>query len=666
MRLRWRLAVAAWLAAAGAATNAQTTAAQTPAAQTPAAHAPAAQTPAAETAAAQAPAAEAPAASAPSSAGQAATAQPAPAGQPLRTYGLSLMGKLGLPPDFKSFDYVNPDAPKGGEVALSSVGTFDSFNPFVVRGTAPGDIARVWDSLTKSDADQAETEYGLLAKVIEMPSDRMGVAFELRPAAKFNDGTPVTAEDVAWTFETLREKGRPFFRQYYADVASVTVEGPRRVVFHFKSKTNRELPLILGQMPILPKHWWAGRDFEKPLTDPPLGSGPYRVGHFEFGRTISMDRVPDVWSKDLPVMRGLNNFDRRRTEYFRDGTVALEAFKAGQVDFREENVAKDWATAYDFPAVQKGLVKKELLPHKLPTGMQGYGMNTRRPLFQDVRVRHALAMAFDFEWANKNLFYGAYTRTKSYFSNSDLASSGIPEGKELALLDKYRDQLPPDLFTKPFELPVTDGTGDNRAELRGALALLEQAGWKVKDRKLVNAQGQPFSFEILLDQPAFERVSLPYVQWLARLGIEAHVRTVDPAQFQRLTDTYDFDMIVVTYGESESPGNEQTGYWTCGAAKPEGGWNLMGVCNPVIDDLVHRVVSAPDRADLVVDVHALDRVLLAGWYVVPQWYLQSVRAAFWDRFGNPGKPVRTGLEFDSWWVNPVKSAAIAAARSHGP
>ena len=666
MRLRWRLAVAAWLAAAGAATNAQTTAAQTPAAQTPAAHAPAAQTPAAETAAAQAPAAEAPAASAPSSAGQAATAQPAPAGQPLRTYGLSLMGKLGLPPDFKSFDYVNPDAPKGGEVALSSVGTFDSFNPFIVRGTAPGDIARVWDSLTKSDADQAETEYGLLAKVIEMPSDRMGVAFELRPAAKFNDGTPVTAEDVAWTFETLREKGRPFFRQYYADVASVTVEGPRRVVFHFKSNNNRELPLILGQMPILPKHWWAGRDFEKPLTDPPLGSGPYRVGHFEFGRTISMDRVPDVWSKDLPVMRGLNNFDRRRTEYFRDGTVALEAFKAGQIDFREENVAKDWATAYDFPAVQKGLVKKELLPHKLPTGMQGYGMNTRRPLFQDVRVRHALAMAFDFEWANKNLFYGAYTRTKSYFSNSDLASSGIPEGKELALLDKYRDQLPPDLFTKPFELPVTDGTGDNRAELRGALALLEQAGWKVKDRKLVNAQGQPFSFEILLDQPAFERVSLPYVQWLARLGIEAHVRTVDPAQFQRLTDTYDFDMIVVTYGESESPGNEQTGYWTCGAAKPEGGWNLMGVCNPVIDDLVHRVVSAPDRADLVVDVHALDRVLLAGWYVVPQWYLQSVRAAFWDRFGNPGKPVRTGLEFDSWWVNPVKSAAIAAARSHGP
>jgi microcin C transport system substrate-binding protein len=631
MRVRWGLGVAAWLITANAAGYAQTPITPTQ-----------------------------------GGTAQPAPAQPSPAAAPLRTYGLSLLGDLSLPPDFKSFHYVNPDAPKGGEVALSSVGTFDSFNPFIVRGTAAGDISRVWDALTKADADQAETEYGLLAKVIELPADRMGVAFELRPEAKFNDGTPVTAEDVAWTFETLREKGRPFFRQYYADIDSVTVEGPQRVVFHFKSNHNRELPLILGQMQVLPKHWWVGRDFEKPLTDPPLGSGPYRVGHFEFGRTIALERVPNVWSKDLPVMRGLNNFDRRRTEYFRDGTVALEAFKAGQIDFREENIAKEWATAYDFPAVQKGLVKKELLPHKLPTGMQGYGMNTRRPLFKDVRVRHALAMAFDFEWANANLFYGAYTRTKSYFSNSDLASSGIPEGAELALLDKYRDQLPPDLFTQPFELPVTDGTGNNREELRDALKLLEQAGWTVKDRKLVDAEGQPFSFEILLDQPAFERVSLPYVQWLARLGIDARVRTVDPAQFQRLIDTYDFDMIVVTYGESESPGNEQTGYWTCNSMKPEGGWNLMGVCNPVIDDLVQQVVSAQDHAHLLVAVHALDRVLLAGWYVVPQWYLQSVRAAFWDRFGYPDKPVRTGLEFDSWWVDPAKAIAIDAARSSGP
>lgn len=596
-----------------------------------------------------------------------APAASAPAdGAPLRTYGISLLGKPLLPPDFKFFPYVNPDAPKGGEVALSAIGTFDSFNPFIVRGTPASDVLRVWDTLMKPDIGEAETAYGQLAKVIELPADRMGVAFELRPEAQFNDGTPVTAEDVAWTFETLREKGRPFYRQYYGDVASVTVEGPTRVVFHFKSSTNRELPLIIGQMPVLPKHWWSGRDFDKPLTDPPLGSGAYRVGRYEFGRTLSMERVPNVWSKDLPTTRGLDNFDRRRTEYFRDSTVALEAFKAGQIDFREENNSKEWATAYDFPAVQKGLVKKELLSHHLPTGMQGYGMNTRRALFKDVRVRHALAMAFDFEWMNTNLFYGSYTRTKSYFSNSDLASSGLPEGAELALLDKYRDQLPPDLFTKPVQLPVTDGSGNNRQELRGALALLEQAGWTVHDRKLVNAAGQPFSFEILLDQPAFERVSLPYVQWLSRLGIEAHVRTVDPAQFQRMIDTYDYDMVVVAIGESESPGNEQSGYWTCGSVKPEGGDNLMGVCSPVIDDLVHRIVTAGDRADLVTATHALDRVLLTGWYVVPHWYLQSVRIAYWDRFGRPDKPVRTGVAFDSWWLDKARAAANDAARRQGP
>ncbi len=590
----------------------------------------------------------------------------APQMAPVRTYGLSLLGKPSLPADFKYFPYVNPDAPKGGEVALSTVGTFDSFNPFIVRGNAPSDVFRVWDTLLKPNADEAETAYGLLAGTVEIPADRMGVAFELRPEAKFNDGTPVTAEDVAWTFQTLRDKGRPFYGQYYADITSVTIEGPRRVVFHFKSNTNRELPLILGQMPVLPKHWWQGREFDKPLTDPPLGSGPYRVGKFEFGRTLTMQRVPDVWSKDLPVMRGLNNFDSRRTEYFRDSTVSMEAFKAGQIDFRVENVSKQWATGYDFPAAQKGFVKKEALPHHLPTGMQGFGMNTRRALFKDVRVRHALALVFDFEWANANLFYGAYTRTTSYFSNSDLASSGIPQGDELALLNQYRDQLPPDLFTKPFQLPVTDGSGNNRESLRAALKLLEAAGWKVRDQKLVDADGKPFSFEILLAQPTFERIALPYVQWLARLGIDARVRTVDPAQYEQLVDTYDYDMIVVNIDESESPGNEQTGYWTCGAVKPEGGFNSMGVCSPVIDALVQDIVTAPDRDHLVTATKALDRVLLAGWYVVPQWHLQSVWTAYWDRFGRPDRPVRTGLAFDSWWLDPTCAAANDAARRSGP
>jgi microcin C transport system substrate-binding protein len=585
---------------------------------------------------------------------------------PTRTTALSLTGAPALPPDFPYFPWVNPNAPKGGEVVLGAVGTFDSFNPFILRGTPAASASRVFETLTRRNEEgEPEAAYGHLAKTIEVAGDRSWVAFELRPEARFNDGTPVTAEDVAWSFNILREKGRPLYRQYWADVSSVEVDGPRRVVFHFRTNTNRELPVILGEVPVLPKHWWAGRDFERPLTDPPLGSGPYRVARAEFGRTVVMERVPDWWARDLPTGKGLDNFNTIRTEYFRDNTVALEAFKAGQIDFRTENNSKDWATAYDFPALRRGLVKKEDLPSHMPTGMQGFGMNTRRKLFQDPRVRQALALAFDFEWSNANLFYGSYERTSSYFSNSDLASSGVPEGAELALLEKFRDRLPPDLFTRPFELPKTDGSGNNREGLRHALALLKAAGWTVKDRRLVDAQGNPFSFEILLDQPAFERVALPYVQWLGRLGIEARVRTVDPAQYQGRMDSYDFDMTVVNFGESDSPGNEQLDYWSCGSARQEGGQNLMGVCDPVTDALVGEVIKAQSRDALVTATHALDRVLLWRWYVVPQWHQRAVHVAYWDRFGHPDVPVRTGLSFDSWWVDPVRAAATDAARSSG-
>ncbi|HEY0421040.1 MAG TPA: extracellular solute-binding protein, partial [Acetobacteraceae bacterium] len=328
---------------------------------------------------------------------------PAGAQAPFRGHAAALLGEPQLPPGFTHFPYVNPDAPKGGEVVLGAVGTFDSFNPHVVRGTPAGDVIRVYDTLLRENADEVEAAYCHLCETVEIPADRMGVAFELRPEARFHDGTPVTAEDVAWTFNTLREKGRPNYRQYYADVESVTVEGPRRVSFRFRNNANRELPLILGQLVVLPKHWWAGRDFARPLTDPPLGSGPYRVDRFDMGRTIVMARVPDYWAANLPTARGLNNFDIRRTEYFRDATVALQAFKAGQLDFRQENVAKEWATSYDFPALRRGLVKKEEIRHHLPTGMQGFAMNTRRDLFKDVRVRQALALVFDFEWANANL-----------------------------------------------------------------------------------------------------------------------------------------------------------------------------------------------------------------------------------------------------------------------
>jgi microcin C transport system substrate-binding protein len=596
-----------------------------------------------------------------------------------RSNAIAILSKPALPEDFPYFPYVNPNAPKGGEVTLASIGTFDSFNPFILRGTSaagqvspwvilPGgsgsgsSIGHIWESLLASSADEVATGYGHIAQTIEMPASKLWVAFELRPEAKFSDGVPLTAEDVAWTFDTLLAQGRPSFRIQMADVKDVVVENPHRVVFHFKSNENRELPLILGGIPILPKHFFEGRDFTKPLMDPPVGSGPYKVASFELGRSVVFERRPDWWAANLPTAKGTNNFDRVRIEYFRDTTVAMEAFKAGQTDLRSENISKNWATAYDFPAVQKGWVIKGNFKHHLPTGMQGYIMNTRRPVFADPLVRQAMDEAFDFEWENKNLFYNSYVRTTSYFSNSDLASSGLPEGDELKLLEPYRKELPPALFTEPFKLPVTDGSGNNREQLRRALKLLEQAGWTVKDRKLVDKNGQQMSFTILLDDPSLERPALPYVQQLQKLGIDAHVRTVDPAQYQHLTDDFDFDMTMIVYPESDIPGNELRDYFTCAAAKAQGSGNWGGICDPAVDALVERVVTAQDRQTLTTAARALDRVLLWRWYLVPNWDNNSFHVAYWDRFGHPDKPIRQGFNFDTWWVDPAKSAAIEAAK----
>ncbi|HEY2619505.1 MAG TPA: extracellular solute-binding protein [Acetobacteraceae bacterium] len=601
-------------------------------------------------------------------------------GSVTRSNAIAILAKPALPPDFPYFPYVNPNAPKGGEVTLSSVGTYDSFNPFILRGTStrgmvspwvilPGgsgsgsSVGHVWESLLTSSADEISTGYGHLAATIELPADKMWVGFELRPEAKFSDGTPVTAEDVAWTFRTLLEQGRPSFRIQMADVKDVAVEGPRRVVFHFKSNENRELPLILGGLLVLPKHFFDGRDFSKPLADPPIGSGPYRIANFELGRSITYERRPDWWAVNQPTGKGTNNFDRVHIEYFRDATVAMEAFKAGQIDLRSENISKNWATAYDFPAVDRGLVIKRDFKHHLPTGMQGYAMNTRRAVFANPLVRQAMAETFDFEWANKNLFYGNYTRTLSYFSNSDLASSGIPQGDELKLLEPYRKELPPALFTEPFKLPVTDGSGNNREQLRHALDLLQQAGWSVKERKLVDQNGDQMSFTILLDEPSLERVALPYVQLLQKLGIDARVRTVDPAQYQHLTDDFDFDMIMMIYPESDIPGNELRDYFTCAAAKAQGSYNVPGICDPAVDALVERIVTAQDRETLAIAARALDRILLWRWFLVPNWDSRIFHIAYWDRFGYPDKPIREGFNFDTWWVDPAKAAAVEAAKN---
>ena len=596
-----------------------------------------------------------------------------------RSNAIAVLAKPALPPDFPYFPYVDPNAPKGGEVTLASIGTYDSFNPFILRGTAtsgmvspwvvlPGgsgsgsSVGHVWESLLTSSADEAESGYGHLAKTIELPADKMWVAFELRPEAKFSDGTPVKAEDVAWTYRTLLEQGRPSFRIQMADVQDVVVESPSRVVFHFKSNENRELPLILGGLPVLPKHFFDGRDFTRPLTDPPIGSGPYRIASFELGRSVTYERRPDWWAANMPTGKGTNNFDRVRVEYFRDSTVAMEAFKAGQIDLRSENISKNWATAYDFPAVARGLVKKQDFPHHLPTGMQGYAMNTRRTVFANPLVRQAMAEVFDFEWANKNLFYGTYTRTQSYFSNSDLASSGIPQGDELKLLEPYRKELPPALFTEPFRLPVTDGSGNNREQLRHALDLLQQAGWSVKERKLVDANGEPMNFTILLDEPSLERVALPYVQLLQKIGIDARVRTVDPAQYQHLTDDFDFDMIMMIYPESDVPGNELRDYFTCAASKAQGSFNTPGICDPAVDAMVEKIITAQDRDTLKTAARALDRVLLCRWYLVPNWDSRTFHIAYWDRFSHPDVPIREGFNFDTWWVDAAKAAALDAAK----
>jgi microcin C transport system substrate-binding protein len=579
-------------------------------------------------------------------------------------YGVGVTGLPALPADFKAFPYVNPNAPKGGSVTFSEIGGFDSFNPFIIRGTPAAGANYIWDTLLRPSSDEAAVAYGLLAETVELAPDHGSVTFTLRPEARFADGSPVLASDVVWSFQTFCTKGQPYFQQYYAAVAAPVAAAERTVVFNLHPGAPREMPLILGQLSVLPQAWWKGRDFTAPLLDPPLGSGPYKVESSALNRSVSYRRRTDYWAADLPVCRGFYNFDRMTYEYFGDPAVAMEAFKAGDIDFRDENISKNWATGYDFPAVQKGLVKKQVFPDRLPTGMQGFGMNTRRAVFSDPRVRQAIAWAYDFEWADKVLFYGSYERTLSYFSNSDLACSGVPTGAELALLAPYRAQLPPELFTKPFSLPVNDGSGNNRPALIAALHMLAQAGWTVQDRQMKNAQGQRLTFEILLNDPSFERVTLPYAQDLKRLGIEVSVRIIDPSQYQERMDNFDYDMTIVLFPESDVPGSEQRDYWGSAAAKLTGSNNQMGVSSPVVDALIEKVIAATDRESLYAATHALDRVLLWGWYVVPQWHLGAYRLAFWDVFGHPTQPMRAGFDIDSWWIDETLAKATDTQRHH--
>ena len=584
-------------------------------------------------------------------------------------HGVSLFGELKYPADFKHFDYVNPDAPKGGSVRMIGLGTFDNFNEVVagLKGSLAAFAGVVSDSLMVPVLDEVETSYGLLAEAVSYPADFASATFRLRAGARHHDGRPVTVEDVIFSMEAFK-KYSPGHAAYYRHVAKMEQTGEREVAFILDAPGNREMPMIIGQLNVLAKHWWEGtdpsgkkRDVGATTLEPPLGNGAYRVKDFVAGRTVVYERVKDYWAKDLGVSIGRDNFDELRLEYFRDGTVALEAFKADQIDWRTENIAKNWATAYDFPAVRDKRVLLEEFPLRSRGIMQAVAFNTRREKFKDPRLRLAFNYAYDFEEMNKQIFFGQYKRITSYFEGTELACSGLPAGQELDILEKVRDKIPPEVFTKPYTNPV-GGTRENiRSNLREAVRLLKEAGYEVRNQKLVDARtGEPLSIEMLSEDPSVERVILFYKPSLERLGITVNVRTVDPAQYENRLRNWDFDIIVAVWPESLSPGNEQRDYWGSQAADTLGSRNYIGIKNPAVDALVDRVIFAKDRAELVAATRALDRVLLWNHYVVPQYSIDQTRTARWDRFGHPGVlPKYAEPAFPTvWWWDAERAARI--------
>ena len=584
-------------------------------------------------------------------------------GQVNISHAIAMHGEPKYNNNFLNLDYVNPNAPKGGKVVYSSTGTYDTFNPFTLKGTAVAGIGNLYESLTTSTSDEPFTEYGLIAETIEWPDDRSWVAFKIRKEAKWHDGKKITPEDVIWTFNTLIEKGHPFYKYYYGDVVEVKKIDNLTVRFNFKGNTNLELPLILGQLPVLPKHYWENRNFEETTLEIPVGSGPYRIDSFDPGRSITYSRNENYWGSNLAIKKGTDNFGQIKYEYYKDRGIEREAFKSGEIDFFSENSSKEWATSYDIPAVKKNLIIKELIKHENPQGMQGFAFNIRKNIFKDIKVRKALTYAFDFEWTNNNLFYDAYIRTDSFFENSELSSYGIPQGKEFNLLQNLKldnDKLiPKDVYIREFKPPKTDGSGFIRKELSQATKLLKESGWKIKEGKLFKEDTQEyFKFEILLVSPAFERIVLPFKKNLEKLGIEANIRTVDSSQYQQRLETFDFDMVVSTFRQSLSPGNEQRDFWGSDAADTNGSRNIIGIKNIAIDKLIERVISAKDRNDLIVATRALDRVLLWNYYVIPQWHISSYRVLNWDIFGKPKVKPKYSLGANTWWIDDEKSRTL--------
>lgn len=564
--------------------------------------------------------------------------------------------------DFKHFDYVNPDAPKGGRLTSVGPAGFDSFNPFILKGDAAIGLGLMFDSLMERSGDEPDTYYGLIAESAEIAADRKSVVFKLRPQARFSNGTPITSADVVWTLATLKEKGHPRFAIIYRDIVSVDAIDKLTVRFNFQGELTRDLPQLAAGLTILSKD--AG--FPETSLTPMIGSGPYLIENFEKDRFVQYKRRTDYWAKDLPVNRGRYNFDEVRFESFRDRNAELEALKTGTMDFREEFTAKDWVTSYEIDAVKKGRLQRLTLPDETPSGTQGFFMNTRRAKFADVRVRRAMDLAFDYEWTNKNLFYSLYKRTQSYFENSDLKATGSPSAEELALLEPFRSQLPAAVFGPAYLPPTTDGTGSDRRNLREAQKLLNEAGWKLDTAAktglvVKNSKGETLDVEFLITAPTFERIIGPYVRQLQSIGINASIRRVDPAQYEARAKSYDFDIVVSRFVMNLTPGIELKTYWSSEAADSQGSRNLAGIKDPVVDALIDKAISAKSRAELLTATRALDRVLRANNYWIPHWFKASHHIAHWDKFSRPAIKPRYALgALDTWWYDPAKAAKLTA------
>ena len=579
-----------------------------------------------------------------------------------RRHGLSAFGELKYEAEFKNFDYVNPDAPKGGRLATmptSSINTFNHFNGFILRGDPAEGVGFLFDTLMARAQDEPDAVYGLVAESAEVADDRMSVTFYLRPEARFRDGTPVTAADVAFTLETLKQKGHPRYQLALRDVVSATAIDPATVKYQFKGENLRDLPTLVATLPVFSKAYYTKNDFLKESLEPPLGSGPYEIGDFRQGTFVTYKRRKDYWAANLPVNRGRYNFDEIRFEYYRDRAVGLEAFKAKAYDLREEFTSKSWATEYDIPAVRSGQILKLTLPDGRPSGAQGIFINLRREKFSDPRVRKALDYAFDFEWTNKSLFYGLYTRTASYFENSELKAQGLPSPAELALLEPFRDRLPPEVFGEVYTPPVTDGSGRYRPSMRIASQLLDEAGWRLQDGVRKNAKGETLEIEFLVDDPVMERIMGPYSGKLSDLGIKASLRRMDPTEEQERLRRYEFDVVSQRYSLSPTPGPEVRAFWNSDAGKEDGSYNLSGIADPVVDALIDKILNAKSRDELKTACHAIDRVLRAGHYWVPEWYKSVHNIATWDKYSRPAvQATYDDGVLDTWWYDTEKAAKL--------